>query len=420
MVITARSARSRVSGLIACLVLLGSATGGSGAAANAASHASSGAPSAARPSVPSPGPISELFGIACTAPANCWAVGRYNKIHLDQALHWNGKRWSLVRTPRPGLDSALDGVSCSAPTDCWAVGFYDTGTTELNQVLHWNGRTWSLVPAPSPTATGGVSYLQGVRCAAPGNCWAVGAYTTGAGTPFLTLALHWNGRRWSLVATPSPGGTGTGSRSDLADVRCVTPVSCWAVGEYATGSPGRGLNLVLHWNGRKWSQARTPTPGAGGALTGVGCASPDTCLAVGNYSTAGSPGATLNQALHWNGRKWSPVATPDPDGTGEGAVNELTDVTCTSLASCWAVGQFGTISNNVGLIVNQALHWNGRTWSLVPTPDPNGLANGDSNFLNGIRCASAASCWAVGYGAPAGQANRSQALHWNGTKWTAG
>jgi hypothetical protein len=416
MAITTRPVRAAAaSGVVTCLVLLGPGTGALGAGARTFLPAAAG-----HPSVPSPGPISELFGIACTAPANCWAVGRYNKIRVDQALRWNGKRWSLVRTPRPGFASALDGVSCSASADCWAVGFYDTATTELNQILHWNGRTWSLVPAPSPTAAGGVSYLAGVRCVAPGNCWAVGAYTTGAGTPFLTLALHWNGRRWSLVATPSPGGTGTGGRSDLADVRCVMPVSCWAVGEYSTGSPGHGLNLVLHWNGRKWSQARTPTPGAGAALTGVGCASPDTCWAVGNYSTAGSPGPTLNQALHWNGRKWSPVATPDPDGTGGGAVNELTDVTCTSLASCWAVGQFGTTSDNAGVIVNQALHWNGRTWSLVPTPDPSGLANGDSNFLNGIRCASAASCWAVGYGAPAGQANRNQALHWNGTKWTAG
>jgi hypothetical protein len=410
MVNTARPARWWVSGLIACAVLLGSATGGPGAAASAAG----------RPSGPAPRPLSQLFGVACTSPASCWAVGRSNKVPLNEALHWDGRRWSPVATPRPGLASVLDGVSCSAPADCWSVGYYDTPTTELNQVLHWNGRTWSRVPAPSPTATGGVSYLQGVRCAAPGNCWAVGAYTKGSGTPFLTLALHWNGRRWSLVTTPSPGGTGTGGRSDLADVRCVMPVSCWAVGEYSTGSPGHGLNLVLHWNGRKWSQARTPTPGAGAALTGVGCASPDTCWAVGNYSTAGSPGATLNQALHWNGRKWSLVATPDPDGTGGGAVNELTDVTCTSLASCWAVGQFGSISDNAGVIVNAALHWNGRKWSLVPTPDPSGLAGGDSNFLNGIRCASAASCWAVGYGAPAGQANRNQALHWNGTRWATG
>ena len=411
MVIIARPARSWVSGLLACLVLLGSATGGSGAAASVAG----------RPSGLAARPLSQLFGVACTSPASCWAVGRSGKVPLNEALHWDGRRWFLVATPRPGLASLLDGVSCSAPADCWAVGYHDTPTTELNEVLHWNGRTWSLVPAPSPTATGGVSYLAGVRCSAPGNCWAVGAYTMGAtGTPVLTQALHWNGRRWSLVATPSPGGTRAGGRSGLADVRCVTPVSCWAVGDYSTGSPGQGLNLVLHWNGRKWSEARTPTPGVGGALSGVGCASLVSCWAVGSSSTAGSPGANLNQALHWNGRKWSLVATPDPDGTGSGAVNGLTDVTCTGLASCWAVGEFGTVSNNVGVIVNLALHWNGRKWSLVPTPDPSGLADGDSNFLNGIRCASAASCWAVGYGAPVGQANRNQALHWNGTRWATG
>jgi hypothetical protein len=247
-------------GVVSLLALVGSAPGALGAEATPGAAASA----AGRPSGPAPRPLTQLFGVACTSPASCWAVGRSGKVPLNEALHWDGRRWSPVATARPGLASVLDGVSCSAPADCWAVGYHDTPTTELNEVLHWNGRTWSLVPAPSPTATGGVSYLAGVRRSAPGNCWAVGAYTMGAaGTPVLTQALHWNGRRWSLVATPSPGGTRAGGRSGLADVRCVAPVSCWAVGDYPTGSPGQGLNLVLHWNGRKWSQARTPNPGAG-------------------------------------------------------------------------------------------------------------------------------------------------------------
>ena len=152
----------------------------------------------------------------------------------------------------------------------------------------------------------------------------------------------------------------------------------------------------------------------------MACASAVSCWAAGSYSTAGRPGANLNQALHWNGKKWSQVATPDPDGTGAGAVNRLSDVTCTGPVSCWAVGEFGSISGSVGVVVNEALHWNGRRWSLVATPDPGGLASDDSNFLEGVRCASAASCWAVGFSAPAGQPARNQALHWNGTRWSVG
>jgi hypothetical protein len=427
MAINVRLTRAWIFVTVTCLVLLGPATGALGADASAASRAPSVAAPAERSSVAAPRPLSQLFGVACTSPASCWAVGRINKVPLNEALHWDGRRWSPVPAPRPGDASALDGVSCAAPASCWAVGYYDSPTAQLNEALHWNGRRWSLVATPSPggTAAGGVSFLAGVRCTSPGNCWAVGTYTKGPGAaPFLTEALHWNGRRWSLIATPSPAGTAAGDSSNLSDLRCFSAASCWAVGDYApAGRPGVDLNLALHWNGRRWSQVTTPNPGVGNALNGVACASPVSCWAVGTYTTAGSPGspgANLDQALHWNGRRWSQVRTPDPDGTGGGAVNELSDVTCTSPAGCWAVGDFGTISGNTGIIENQVLRWNGRTWSLVHSPDPGGLANGDSNFLDRVRCASAASCWAVGYGAPAGQANRNQALHWNGRKWTTG
>ena len=93
---------------------------------------------------------------------------------------------------------------------------------------------------------------------------------------------------------------------------------------------------------------------------------------------------------------------------------------CTSPASCWAVGDYGSITGSLGVRVNQALHWNGRRWSLVPTPDPGGLGNDDSSGLTAIRCPSPASCWAVGVVSTKGQANLYEILHWNGTSWSVG
>jgi hypothetical protein len=64
-------------------------------------------------------------------------------------------------------------------------------------------------------------------------------------------ALHWNGRRWSLVKTPNPGGTTLNRSNVLLGVRCTSASSCWAVGKQSTG--GNFHQEILFWNGGKWS-----------------------------------------------------------------------------------------------------------------------------------------------------------------------
>ena len=70
-------------------------------------------------------------------------------------------------------------------------------------------------------------------------------------------------------------------------------------------------------------------------------------------------------------------------------------------------------------VLNEALTWNGTNWSLATTPDPAGTGNGVTNQLNGVRCASASSCQAVGTQIP-GQFDLNQALRWNGSSWSTG
>ncbi len=64
------------------------------------------------------------------------------------------------------------------------------------------------------------------------------------------------------------------------------------------------------------------------------------------------------------------------------------------------------------------MHWNGKKWVLIPSPDPVGIAHGDDNLLSGISCAGTASCWAVGTGMLHTGIARDQALRWNGIKWS--
>ena len=299
--------------------------------------------------------------------------------------------------PSPGNSSSLQAVTCRSARDCWAVGSYETPSAQLNEALHWNGTRWSRVATPDHgTGAGAHSSLAAVSCTSAGNCWAVGSYESG--TISLNQALLWNGTRWSRVATPDPGDTAGGAYS-LSGVSCVSRADCWAVGSHISDRR-IGRNAALHWNGKNWSAVDIPSPGKnvvgdGRRLAGIACLPAGDCWAVGGY--VGNAGAERSEILHWNGTRWQQVAA----GAGAAGGGALTGVACPSAASCWAVkGQAST---------RGALHWNGMRWSAVATPG--------GGELNGVACASAASCRSAGnYDAPGALLN--EVLSWNGTSWS--
>jgi hypothetical protein len=421
---------------------LASLTGGAAAGATAAA---TGIPALPRGGlVPTPAHAGWLYGVYCVSASNCWAVGQAEKpsgtssVLLNQVLHWTGSKWSPVPVPNPGGtaagdDNSLASVRCPSANDCWAVGFYMRNKADLNQALHWNGHHWSQVAVPNPA--GSVSstsfvnnVLTSVTCATASNCWAVGEYGHSFGPSLVILneVLHWNGVKWRNVPVASPAGTANGAESALQSVRCTSPGNCWTDGISGTlSNPNTFFNEMLHWNGSKWVTVHVPNPGGTAdkdlsELLGLVCAAAANCWAVGYYGSFGDPDTFRNEALHWDGHHWSLISTPQPDGTGAGAQNILGDVACAGADDCWAVGQYGSVGNNVGFILNQVLHWNGHHWSLVSSPDPAGLANGDRNELIGVRCADRRLCWAVGQAEVAKRPTLNEALRWTGSKWVNG
>ncbi|HEY2639946.1 MAG TPA: hypothetical protein VGI66_08685 [Streptosporangiaceae bacterium] len=388
-------------------------------------------PNALHP-LPNVGNNAYLGGVWCETATSCWAVGGYGKANgaiVNQALYWNGRKWSLTHAAnpagtRPADNNLLTNVSCASRQTCWAVGeeFGYSGPV-VAEALRWTGTRWSAVHIPRPVglAHDGVYLLSGISCPAPGECWAVGGYVNGQHG--VNQILRWNGTRWSEVPVPNPGGSASSAFSGLSAVTCASTRNCWAVGGYSVLHPRRvGRSQALHWNGRRW--ALVATPQLGGAtnvsnfLASASCIAPDNCWAVGDYLTAFATGASRSQTLHWNGTKWSAVSVPQPDGTGRGSVNSLTAVSCTSASNCWAAGYYGGLRTATAVGRNQTVHWNGKKWALMPSPDPIGTAHGDDNLLSGISCAAEASCWAVGTGVPKTGISRDQALRWNGITWS--
>ncbi len=393
---------------------------------------------------PVQGASRELGGVFCTSPTNCWSVGAIRTsagAGLNQVLHWTGKKWFRVSVPNPGGTRKNDSnellaVRCTSAHNCWAVGDYAKNGARLDQALHWTGRKWFAVSMPSPggTSTSDVNSLNDVACTSARSCWAVGAYgilsesltrsgtssSTGTSEVLFNQALHWDGKKWLLVSAPNPGGRSQNDVNSLMGVRCTSVGDCWAGG--LDGVEGSKFSLhdeMLHWNGARWALAFVPSPGGTARgdineISGLSCTAPANCWAVGFFGNINKTNRALNLVLHWNGKKWLRVNAPNPDGTHANSSNALLAVSCTSSSDCWAVGDSGSIT---GPVLNQTLHWNGKKWLAAPSPDPGGTGPDDSNQLGGIRCVSATDCWAVGHEAGSGDPDFNEILHWNGKKW---
>jgi hypothetical protein len=338
-----------------------------------------------------------------------------------------------------GDSLVLNGVYCTSKANCWAVGNRKTGDATRNQVLPWIGSgKWRQVTVPEPggTAAGDNNNLNAVRCASAKSCWAVGDYQP-LGSARLDQVLRWNGKRWSVVSAPAPGGTAAGDFNELNDIACTSAASCWAVGYYGiemtttTVDSLVALTQALHWNGRKWSLVSTPNPGGrsknhANALNAVRCASVRDCWAAGSYGSGGSF-AHRNLMLHWTGARWATMRVPTPGGTAKSAINQIRSLACTSPANCWAAGSYGReLSGGHQKLRNQVLHWNGKNWVKVTAPDPDGTGPQARNDLLAVTCTAASDCWA-GCTRPAncwavGAVEMSvgaadQILRWNGTRW---
>jgi hypothetical protein len=349
-------------------------------------------------------PDNTFNSVACFDASDCTAVGSSgtNDINYSSlAEHWNGSTWTET-TPAPsgGAASSLTGVACTNPTACWAVGYYATlSYADFVLAEHWDGVNWQAGELPDPSAD--LDVLNGIACVSAAACWAVGS---AAEAPLVERWSESNeGPKWLVETTPSPPAA---TRTYLRSVACTDNVNCTAVG-YDDNSSDVGATLAEHWNGAKWSLMVTRNPAAahGSYLTSVACTGPSSCNAVGYYGNISSTYSTL--AEHWNGSKWTLVAALSAAGAG---VSDLNSLACTSSANCNAVG-YASASTGISTV---AEHWNGTKWALVPTPKIAGVTKAE---LNGVSCANASSCIAVGYYNNTAATTLVLAERWNGTKW---
>jgi hypothetical protein len=258
--------------------------------------------------VASPTPKNGGFLNAVTAVSSndVWAAGSV----LDASgapvaallEHWNGTNWSIVSSPAFASVTGMGSLSADASNDVWATA----GTA----VLHFNGTSWSLVNPNTGVIAGGIKALS------PTNVWAVGeARDSDFDSTFASIE-HWDGTHWSIVPSPRvnpPEPLDT--HSYLSGIAAISVNNIWAVG----GAVGQ--SLTEHWDGTRWSVIASPNPPRFNFLFAVTALSDGTVAAVGFNETdfTGDGSGLILQNAASAPRAKAPAVFPAPANTTETA-----------------------------------------------------------------------------------------------------
>jgi hypothetical protein len=282
-----------------------------------------------------------------------------------------------------------------------------SSATAVSVSLTHTGPKWRVQTSPNPTASV-ASYLSSVSCNKDRDCMAVGTYYTTFNPPpgiQYTLAERWNGTSWAIVSTPPISGV---DNALLSGVSCANPDSCLAVG-YTVTSPDNPVvrALVESWNGTSWSTVPTPLPsgGTGTTLSGVWCAKSNACVAVGALSKKNSD---VPLAESWNGSAWTILNAPNPHAENGSA---FTAIDCVKTSNCEVTGDYDYANVAQSLI---AYSYRNTTWTAQKQKNP--LGQEESNSNNGVSCIAVDTCTSVGNWT--NNAPLALAESWNGTSWS--
>ncbi len=150
------------------------------------------------------------------------------------------------------------------------------------------------------------------------------------------------------------------------------------------GVPAPGTSVSPPGAKSNWSvQPTSNTPNLEPTnLSSVSCTATNACEAVGDYFDGGKQ---LTLAEGWNGTTWSVQPSANPN-----ASNALNAVSCTAATACEAVGSIYNGEDSYPL----AEVWNGAVWTSQYIPNPSGSTY---NELESVSCTASDACMAVGY-----------------------
>lgn len=229
----------------------------------------------------------------------------------------------------------------------------------------------------------GASYrTQGVTGTSPDDVWVVG-YLVPTEGPSRATTHHWDGTSWTEVANPGGG-------AELRSVSAASPTNVWAVGSFWSGR-----TLVLHFDGRRWSEVEatmrgcTPSSFVPERVSTRGRST----LAVGR---CGQVSRSVLARYRTAREQWVTMTLPQ----GSRTLRDVDHVGRTA----WAVG---SDDEGAALALRLQRRPGPDAWVAEPVPA--------TGTLHGVTGSRADDVWAVGSGTTDTQR---LAVHWDGTGWS--
>jgi len=211
---------------------------------------------------------------------------------------------------------------------------------------------------------------------------------------------------WSVVPSPNPGGQQV-SDITFAAVSAATATDAWAVGIDQLGAFRHPL--VEHWDGTRWRATHVPEPlNRQSWFNGVLDLGPTNAWAVGESSSPQADNLKQRTLIeHWDGTTWSIVPSPNPT-VGGNASDVLSGIAGVGPTDLWATGW--ALDAQATMISMVFEHYDGTAWKAVPSPSP----PGSNQFGLAIAAVATNDVWAVGNEA----SEVTLAAHWDGTRWS--
>ena len=303
---------------------------------------------------------------------------------------------------------SLDATSCVSATFCVGGGYYEDSTEAYQAFVSvFNGTAWTDTEVAGTLNAGGNAYVSSVSCTSGTSCVAAGTYTD-SNYGYQAFVSVFNGTAWT--DTEVAGALNTRGNATMSSVSCNSATSCVAGGSYEDSSGTHAFVSVF--NGTTWTTsevAGTLNYGGNASVNSVSCTSGASCIAVGYFEDSSyHPQAFVSV---FNGTTWTSSEVAGTMNAGGRA--SFTSVSCTSANFCVAGGSYRDVSGSSHSFVAV---FNGTTWN---TSEVAGTMNavGYANVFS-VSCTSATSCVASGAYADSNYRYQAFVSVFNGTTWT--
>ena len=224
-------------------------------------------------------------------------------------------------------------------------------------------------------------------------CTAAGTSAAGSAPPAGLMGI------WGTAeVVPGTAALNSGGAAAVTAMSCASPGDCSAGGSYRDGLFHIQVFVVGQSNGT-WGMAEevpgTAALNKGGSaqVTSVSCASVGSCSAGGDYLD-GSGHAQAFAVTETNGTWGNAKRVPGTAALNTGGAAQLTSVSCASVGNCSAGGFYRDAFGNIeAFVVRQT---NGMWGNAKEVPGTAALNTGGDAAIAAVSCASAGNCGAGG------------------------